>query len=87
LRYFCLITDKRRDAAYGGTSLLGQLFLIFIATIRQNDSSRYYVLMRQGHGHHSGSTGDLIPEMRTITTAKYIVERIVVGVNETWYKK
>jgi hypothetical protein len=43
--------------------------------------------MLQGHRHHSGSTGELIPEMKTMTTAKYIVERIVVGVNETWYKK
>lgn len=80
--------DFPDDSLYhGGTGLMGQPSLIYSATIRQNDSSRYYVLLLQGHGHHSGSTGDLMSEMETITTAKYIVERIVVGVNENWYKK
>jgi hypothetical protein len=41
----------------------------------------------QGHGHHSGGTGELIREVESLTTAKYVVERIVVGVNENWYGK
>jgi hypothetical protein len=39
-----------------------------------------------GRGHHSGATGDLISDVSKITTARYIVERIVVGVREDWYK-
>lgn len=80
--------DFPEDSLYhSGTGLLGQPSMIYSATIGQNDSARYYILMLQGHGHHSGSTGDLISETKTITTAKYIVERIVVGINESWYKK
>jgi len=80
--------DFLEDSLYhSGTGLLGQPSMIYSATIRQSDSARYYMLKLQGHGHHSGSTGDLISETKTITTAKYIVERIVVGINESWYKK
>jgi hypothetical protein len=80
--------DFPEDSLYhSGTGLLGQPSMIYSATIQQNDSARYYILKLQGHGHHSGSTGGLISETKTITTAKYIVERIVVGINENWYKK
>jgi hypothetical protein len=44
------------------------------------------VLSLLGHGHHSGATGELISDMKTVTTAKYVVERIVVGIAEDWYK-
>jgi hypothetical protein len=78
--------DFLEDSLYhGGTGLLGQPSVIYSTTIRQSDSNRYYVLSLKGHGHHSGSTGELVPETTTISTAKYIVERIVVGVNENWY--
>jgi hypothetical protein len=79
--------DFPDDSIYhSGTGLLGQPSIIYGATISQSDSNRYYVLSMLGHGHHSGSTGELITETKTISTAKYIVERIVVGVNENWYK-
>lgn len=78
--------DFLEDSLYhGGTGLLGQPSVIYSATIRKSDTNRYYVLALQGHGHHSGSSGELIPETKTISTAKYIVERIVVGLNENWY--
>lgn len=80
--------DFLDDTRYhSGTGLLGQPSIIYSATIRQPDPNRYYVLSMLGHGHHSGSTGELITETKTISTAKYIVERIVIGVNENWYKK
>ena len=80
--------DFPEDSVYhSGTGLLGQPSLIYGATIRKTDPDRYYVLSLLGHGHHSGSTGELNAEIRTITTARYIVERIVAGVNEDWYQK
>jgi hypothetical protein len=79
--------DFPDDSIYhSGTGLLGQPSVIYGATISQSDPNRYYVLSVLGHGHHSGSAGELITETKTISTAKYIVERIVVGVNENWYK-
>jgi hypothetical protein len=79
--------DFADDSLYhGGTGLLGQPSLIYSAVVRKSDRNRYYVLSLDGHGHHSGSSGALYPETETITTAKYVVERIVIGVNESWYK-
>jgi len=78
--------DFLEDSLYhGGTGLLGQPSLIYSATIRNTDPSRYYILTLDGHGHHSGTTGELFQDMQSITTAKYNVERIVAGVNEDWY--
>lgn len=79
--------DFLEDSLYhGGTGLLGQPSLIYGTTISRNDDQRYYVLSLLGHGHHSGSSGELMPDMSTITTAKYVVERIVAGVKEDWYE-
>ncbi len=79
--------DFLEDASYhGGTGLLGQPSLIYGTTVNSLDDQRYYILSLLGHGHHSGGTGDLITETNTITTAKYVVERIVVGVKEEWYR-
>lgn len=79
--------DFLEDSLYhAGTGLLGQPSLIYGTTVSRQDQQRYYVLSLLGHGHHSGATGELIKDMSTVTTAKYVVERIVVGVNEEWYK-
>jgi len=79
--------DFLEDSLYhGGTGLLGQPSLIYGATVRRHDEQRYYVLSLLGHGHHSGATGELFSETSTISTARYVVERIVVGVKEDWYK-
>ena len=78
--------DFLEDSLYhGGTGLLGQPSLIYGTTINSEDTERYYILRLLGHGHHSGATGDLIAETKTITTAIGIVERIVVGVRGDWY--
>jgi hypothetical protein len=75
------------DSLYhGGTGLLGQPSLIYGTTVSRKDQQRYYLLSLLGHGHHSGTTGELISDLKTITTAKYIVERIVAGVKEGWYE-
>jgi hypothetical protein len=79
--------DFLEDSIYhGGTGLLGQPSLIYGTTVRKSDGQQYYLLSLLGHGHHSGATGELIADMKTITTARYVVERIVVGVKEEWYE-
>lgn len=79
--------DFPEDSLYhSGTGLLGQPSLIYGANISRNDDHRYYLLHLLGHGHHAGATGELFAETGTVTTAKYVVERIVVGINEDWYK-
>jgi hypothetical protein len=71
---------------HSGTGLLGQPSLVYEAMIRNTDDHRYYILRLIGHGHHSGATGELSPDVSTVTTAKNVVERIVTGVTEDWYK-
>jgi hypothetical protein len=79
--------DFLEDSLYhGGTGLLGQPSLIYGVTVSRQDRQRYYVLSLLGHGHHSGATGELITDIKSVTTAAYVVERIVVGVKEAWYK-
>jgi hypothetical protein len=79
--------DFLKDSIYhSGTGLLGQPSLIYGTTVHKSDNHRYYVLSLLGHGHHSGSSGELFENTETLTTAKYVVERIVIGINENWYK-
>lgn len=74
------------DSLYhGGTGLLGQPSLIYSATFSKYDSERYKVMKPIGHGHHSGGSGELFFDLSTLTTARYVAERIVVGVSEEWF--
>jgi hypothetical protein len=78
--------DFLDDSLYhGGAGLLGQPSLIYGTSVSKRDKQRYYVLSLLGQGHHSGATGELILDLTKITTAKYIVERIVVGIKQEWY--
>lgn len=80
--------DFLEDTLYhSGTGLMGQPSVIYGTTVRKSDDHRYYLLALDGHGHHSGSTGELFPDTRTLTTAGFIVERIVVGINDGWYSQ
>ena len=78
--------DFPEDSLYhGGTGLLGQPSLIYGTTITKKDQDRYYVLTLLGHGHYSGATGELVPDVSTLTTARFVAERIVVGIDPAWY--
>lgn len=65
---------------HNGTGQLGQPSIIFSTNIDMNDGKNYYLMELIGHGHHSGQNGTIYPDLSTLTTAKQIVERIVVGV-------
>lgn len=65
---------------HSGTGLLGQPSLIYEATVNNTGESSYYLMELIGRGHHSGKTGLIYKDLSGITTAKKIVERIVVGV-------
>lgn len=73
--------DYPDDNVYhNGTGQLGQPSVVFNADINMNDDQNYYLMDLMGHGHHSGQTGDIYTDLSQLTTAKNIVERIVVGV-------
>ena len=68
---------------HNGTGQLGQPSIIFDAFIDMNDQKDYYLMELIGHGHHSGQNGNINQDLSTLTTAKHIVERIIVGVKTT----
>ncbi|MDY8134345.1 hypothetical protein [Aquimarina sp. 2201CG5-10] len=75
--------DFPEDEVYhSGTGQLGQPSIIFDAQIDMNDGKNYYLMELIGHGHHSGQTGEIFKDLSTLTTAKKIVERIVIGVHK-----
>ena len=79
--------DFLEDSLYhSGTGLLGQPSVVYGKIIRKSDINHYHVLDILGHGHHSGSDGELYSHLSTLTTAMNIAERIVVGVNKAWYE-
>lgn len=64
---------------HSGTGQLGQPSIVFDAQIDMNDEKQYYLMELVGHGHRSGQNGELFKDLSTLTTAKRIVERIVVS--------
>ena len=67
------------EVFHNGTGQLGQPSVVFEATVDMNDDKKYYLMELIGHGHRSGQTGDINTDLSTLTTAKQIVERIVVA--------
>ena len=65
---------------HNGTGQLGQPSIVFETQIDSKDDKNYYLMNLIGHGHHSAQNGEIYKDLSTLTTAKKIVERIVVGV-------
>jgi len=70
------------DLIYSGTGQVGQPSLIYSAEIKSDEvkSKPYYLMALIGHGHHSGKNGDLYTDLKNITTAKTIVDRIIISI-------
>lgn len=75
------------DSLYhGGTGLLGQPSLVYGVTVNRYDTQTHYIMSLLGHGHHSGQTGELFSELESVTTARHVLDRIVVSIHESWYR-
>lgn len=70
------------EVYHNGTGQLGQPSIVFEALIDLENEDNYYLMKLVGHGHQSGQTGKLFTDLSKLTTAKQIVERIVVGVHK-----
>lgn len=71
------------ETFHNGTGQLGQPSIIFQSNISMSDNKNYYLMDLIGHGHHSGLNGIIYKDLSTLTTAKQIIERIVIGVKTT----
>lgn len=70
------------DEVYSGSGSSGQPSLIYQADIDLNIAGETLFEL-QGHGHHSGKTGDIYKNLKNITTAKQLLTFIVAKVNNT----
>lgn len=67
------------DEIYSGSGQVGQPSLIYSSDLLDSDQSeRYELLHLIGHGHHSGRDGKLYTDMSRITTAKEIIDLVLV---------
>jgi hypothetical protein len=68
------------DLIYSGTGQVGQPSLIYSVEINSDEfkSTSHYLMKLIGHGHHSGKNGELYTDLRNITTAKKIAERVIL---------
>lgn len=68
------------DPIYSGSGSSAQPSLIYAATVDLNSDDRYYFMKLMGRGHHSGKDGKIHTDLSGITTAKDMVNRIIVEV-------
>jgi len=70
------------DKIYSGSGQVGQPSLIYQAQFHEiKPEAKVHKLMELiGHGHHSGRNGELFTDLTQITTAKNILERIIVTI-------
>jgi hypothetical protein len=54
--------------------------LVYEAVIDKGKSLSSVAMKPIGHSHYSGKTGELFPDLSTLTTALYIADSIIVRV-------
>ena len=54
--------------------------LVYESLVDLKNGSENYLMKPVGHSHHSGATGELFPDLSTLTTALQIADSIVVSV-------
>jgi hypothetical protein len=68
------------DLIYSGNGYSAQPSVIYEAIIDTKSSQQYYPMTLIGHGHHSGADGKIYFDIENLTTAKEIIDRIIVEI-------
>lgn len=68
------------DPIYSGNGYSAQPSLIYEAIVSMDDKQSLYSMELVGRGHHSGRDGNIYQDLENITTAKQIIDRVVVEV-------
>ncbi|MEM7381460.1 MAG: DUF4405 domain-containing protein [Bacteroidota bacterium] len=80
-KYYSEYDFPEDEVFHNGTGQLGQPSVVYESLIHLGDDNKTYYLMDLiGHGHHSAQTGSIYADIERLTTAKNIVERILVKV-------
>lgn len=80
-KYFSEYDFLEDDQYHSGTGLMGQPSLVYESIIDKKNLGDYYLMELVGHGHPSGKNGEISEDLSKITTAKKIVERVLVKIN------
>lgn len=70
------------DPIYSGSGQVGQPSLIYESIVQSKDLNMkaYKFMNLVGHGHHSGKNGNLYTDLSKISTAKEIVDRLILSI-------
>ncbi len=71
------------DTVYSGDGYSAQPSVIYEVQIDLDNPQPIYLMRLIGHGHHSGKDGNIYSDISQLTTAKNIVDRILVEVKPT----
>ena len=66
------------DPIYSGSGFSGQPSVVYEALVDFDSEQKFYLMHLVGHSHHSGADGKLYTDLINITTAKQLVDRIVI---------
>ena len=66
------------DPIYSGNGKVGQPSLVYAAHIDRTSAQKYYAMTLIGRGHHSGQDGRIYSDLSQITTAKQLVDRVII---------
>jgi hypothetical protein len=71
------------DEIYSGSGQVGQPSLIYTTEMSPRDikDNSYKIMQLIGHGHHSGKNGNLYKDLSHISTAKRIIDRVILKVH------
>ncbi|RYY75114.1 MAG: hypothetical protein EOO52_12485 [Gammaproteobacteria bacterium] len=66
------------DPIYSGDGYNGQPSVVYEAIVDVQSPQPYYPMTLLGHGHHSGENGDVNTNMDDLSTAKELIDRVIV---------
>lgn len=66
------------DKIYSGNGFSAQPSVIYEAIVDRRDRDPIYILKLIGQGHHSGRDGEVNPDTSKLTTAKQLIDRVIV---------
>lgn len=70
------------DVIYSGNGFSAQPSVVYEAVVDRKNDQQLYRLTLIGQGHHSGKDGKINLDTSKLTTAKQIVDRVIVEFHE-----
>ena len=68
------------DPVYSGSGYVGQPALLYATSLVDPREANILKMSLVGRGHHSGQDGEIYTDLSDITTARDLVERVLVFV-------